>query len=195
MSRPYYREWTNMRHFKGKSFLAPPTVFRADRALYFPNMHGDTLSTDGLIKDTTPVLRGSISIVSIFNARWAENQVDTFTSAEAHPELQAVLREHSADVQMVRINHIENIMWTWLAKLFAPGIRRKLAPEDHKRHFFITKGFEEPLREAIGMLNSKVGYTYLLDRQCRIRWAASANALPEEKSSLVKGVRRLLDER
>jgi ATPase complex subunit ATP10 len=50
------------------------------------------------------------------------------------------------------------------------------------------------MRESIGVLNSKVGYTYLVDHQCRIRWAGSGPAEPGEREGLVKGVQRILSE-
>ena len=45
------------------------------------------------------------------------------------------------------------------------------------------------------MLNSKVGYVYLLDENCRIRWAGSGPAQEEELNALNKGVLKLLEER
>src|SRR4051812_48488948 len=68
ISTPYFREWTNMRHQKGKTFLSNPKLFKADRALYFPNLRGATLASPSQRKgtDTTPVLRDKISVVSMF---------------------------------------------------------------------------------------------------------------------------------
>jgi len=50
------------------------------------------------------------------------------------------------------------------------------------------------MREAIGVGNSRVGYVYLVDGLCRVRWAGSGNAKGREKESLVKGVRKLAEE-
>ena len=43
------------------------------------------------------------------------------------------------------------------------------------------------------MPNPKVGHVYLLDKDCKIRWAGCGDANDEEKESLVKAVRRLID--
>ena len=43
-------------------------------------------------------------------------------------------------------------------------------------------------RENIGLLNDKGGYVYLVDQECKIRWAGSAIAEPKEKESLVVGM-------
>ena len=45
------------------------------------------------------------------------------------------------------------------------------------------------------MMNDKVGYVFLVDEKCRIRWSACADAWPEEKDALLRGLKRLIDER
>lgn len=45
------------------------------------------------------------------------------------------------------------------------------------------------------MINSKVGYVYLLDEKCKVRWAGSSIAEPGELESLNKGVMKLIEER
>jgi hypothetical protein len=34
-SKPYFREWSNLRFAEGKTFVSNPRLFKADRALYF----------------------------------------------------------------------------------------------------------------------------------------------------------------
>ena len=58
----------------------------------------------------------------------------------------------------------------------------------------MRKGVSDYIKESIGLLNGKVGYVYLVDPQCRIRWAASGPSLPDEKEGLVKGLRKLVGE-
>jgi hypothetical protein len=36
----------------------------------------------------------------------------------------------------------------------------------------------------MGMTNSRVGYVYLVDEECRIRWAGCADAMKEESEAL-----------
>ncbi|TVY22134.1 Mitochondrial ATPase complex subunit [Lachnellula hyalina] len=194
VAKPYFREWSNMRFSKGKSFLAPPGLFRAERALFFPNLQGQTLLKDKKIRDTTPVFQDKVSIVSTFNTQWAENQVNTFVSEKENPELQEVVKGSGGVAQMVQINHEPNWMKAMIVKFFMYNLRKQRAPEDWGRYFLVRKGFTEEMREEIGLLNSKVGYTYLLDGNCRIRWAGSGKAEGEEKEGLVKSVRRLVEE-
>ncbi|EGO52951.1 hypothetical protein NEUTE1DRAFT_126363 [Neurospora tetrasperma FGSC 2508] len=196
ISRPYFRDWRNMQFHKGKTFLAPPRLFKADLSLYFPNLHGRTLAKDDAAKvaDTTPLLEGHCSVVTVFSSMWAENQIRTFVSPEANPVLQSVLKQSGGRAQLVQINIEEDAMKAWLVRLFMGSLRKKVDEDDWKRYFLVTKGITDEIRESIGLLNSKVGYTYLVDHNCRIRWAGSGDAEGDEKEGLIKGVQRILDE-
>ncbi|KAK3383375.1 ATP10 protein-domain-containing protein [Lasiosphaeria ovina] len=196
LARPYFRDWSNMQFHKGKTFLAPPRPFKADLSLYFPNLHGRTLSKapGADAADTTPVLEGRASVVTVFSSLWAENQARTFTLPEANPALHAALASAGGRAQLVRVNVEEDVFKAWLVRLFMGSLRRKTAPEDWGRYFLVSRGISNEIRESIGVLNSKVGYTYLVDHECRIRWAGSGNAEPGEREGLVKSLYRLLDE-
>ena len=195
MARPYFRDWTNLQFHKGKTFIAPPRLFRGDLSLYFPNLYGQTLlKSDRSPRDTTPTLQGRISIVSMFSSMWGESQARSFASAESNPELEALLRQHPARAQHVWVNVEEDAMKAWIIRLFAGGLRRRVGEPNWHRYFVVRKGISEEIRESIGYLNSKVGYTYLLDGECRIRWAGSGPSEDHEREGLVKGVQRLLDE-
>src|SRR3954464_4431841 len=110
MATPYFREWSNMRLHKGKSFLAPPGLFKGEHALYFPNLFGLTLLKDKISRDTTPTLEGKISVVSVFSSAWAENQAATFTSEKQHPELGEALRRSGGAAQLIQVNIEENAL-------------------------------------------------------------------------------------
>lgn len=194
ISTPYFREWSNMRHHKGKSFLAPPRLFKSDRALYFPNLNGQTLLKKGGLRDTTPVLEDKVSIVSVFSSAWAENQAATFASEKNNPELHEVVEGSGGAAQIVRINIEENALKAFIIKMFMPSLRRRIGKPNWARYFVVRKGISDEIRHAIGLLNSKVGYTYLLDGDCRIRWAGSGPSVVDEKEGLVRGAKRLIEE-
>ncbi|KAA8567007.1 hypothetical protein EYC84_010094 [Monilinia fructicola] len=176
MAKPYYREWT-------------------DRALYFPNLSGRTLEPDStLYENTTPILEGKVSVVSVFSGAWAENQAATFASEKSNPGLHELVRNNKEAAQMVHINIEENYLKAMLIKLFRSSLRRKLPKWMWKRYFVVQKGLTDEMKDAIGLLNSKVGYTYILDGECKIRWAGSGPAEEYEKDGLVKSVTRLLED-
>lgn len=194
MATPYFREWSNMRHHKGKSFLAPPRLFKSDRALYFPNLQGQTLAKDKGLHDTTPVFSNKVSIVSVFSSAWAERQAASFAGPKENPELHQIVKDSGGIAQMIQINIEENALKAMLIKLFVPNLRRNLAPEDWGNYFVVRRGITTAIRDAIGFLNSKVGYTYLLDGSCRIRWAGSGICEGDETEGLNKGTKKLIDE-
>ncbi|KAK3069229.1 Mitochondrial ATPase complex subunit atp10, partial [Teratosphaeriaceae sp. CCFEE 6253] len=83
----------------------------------------------------------------------------------------------------------------WILRLFAvPSLRLSRSVEEQGRYFMVKRGVTDLMKEAIGMLNDKGGYVYLVDTECRIRWAGSAVAEEKERKSLVEGVKRLVKE-
>jgi ATPase complex subunit ATP10 len=179
---------------KGKSFLAPPGLFKAEKALYFPNFYGQTLLKDQLHRDTTPLLEDKISVVSVFSSAWAENQVATFASQKNNPELHEVVKRSGGLAQIVQINVEENALKAMIVRLFMPSLRKRLGVDNWGRYFLVRKGISDQIRDAVGLLNSKVGYTYLLDGECKIRWAGSGVCEGDEKEGLVKCTRSLVEE-
>ncbi|KAF2745542.1 hypothetical protein M011DRAFT_495676 [Sporormia fimetaria CBS 119925] len=192
-SKNYFRDFKNIRKYRGgKTFIANPKIFKREAALYFPNLHGETLVEDEA--DTTPVLNGKISVVNVYSSRWGEGQVQTFTSKKANPELAQVLADNKDLVQMVDVNIEENTVKVWIVYCFKWWQRRLRAKEDWNKYFVVRKGVSDRIREMIGLLNGRVGYVYLLDDRCKIRWAGSGDAEGSEADDLTKGVRKLIQE-
>ena len=193
-----------MAQFKGKSFIANERLFKEDKALYFPNMWGQTLVTEGDEqhggRDTTPVMQGKTTVVGIQCGQWAENQVKSFLSEKANPELHKIMAESGGLAQRIDINAQSGWAQTMLVRLFKGRIRGLLPEEQWHRYFLVRlardvkTGLSEQVRDAMGFLNSQVGYVYLLDQKCRIRWAGSGDAWDGEIASLNAGVSRLIDQ-
>ena len=183
-----------MRHHRGKLFLSSPKLFKADSALYFPNMQGYTLTNASEMADTTSVFTGKISVVSVFSGLWAENQTKTFAGKVQNPELESILEEmKSQGAQKVWINIEEDWIRAGLVRMFLGNLRRMLRKEEWGRYFVVRRGVDEDSKQDIGMVNRKIGYVYLVDEKCRIRWAGSGEAAPGEQESLLAGVRRLVE--
>lgn len=199
--RPYFQEWKRLEHFKGKSFVGRDRLFRREKALWFPNLWGWTLAWDGAEgRDTTPVLKGKVSLVSVQSGVWAEQQVRTFLGEKENPELQRLIKENSRLVQKVEVNVQDHWFRALLVKLFKNGLRKSRPQSEWGKYFTVRlsrdsgKGLTEDIRDAMGLLNSQVGYVYLLDTECRIRWAGSGHAWEGENHFLNAGLRRLLQE-
>ncbi|KAL6717931.1 Mitochondrial ATPase complex subunit atp10 [Lecanora helva] len=194
VAKPYFRDWTSLRHHKGKLFLSSPKLFKADTALYFPNMQGYTLADPGAVRDTTAVLEGKVSIVSVFSGVWAERQCRSFVGGKGDAGVEDVVERYKEQgVQKVWVNIEEDWMRAGLVRLFLGGIRRGLGRKEWGRYFIVRRGVDEGVKGCIGMVNAKVGGVYLVDERCRIRWAGSGDAVEGEREGLVAGVRRLVE--
>lgn len=93
----------------------------------------------------------------------------------------------------MRVNYEDNATKAWLVKLFMGGLRKRFPEHEWDKYFLVRRGITDHIRECIGLLNTKVGYTYLVDQHCRVRWAASGNSNPEEMEGLNRGLVRLVE--
>ena len=183
-----------MRHHRGKTFLSPPKPFRAESALHFPNMVGYTLAAPSQNTSTTSVLAGKTSIVSVFSGSWAEQQTLTFVGDGENPALAGeVGRLEGEGLQRVWINIEEDWMKAGLIWLFLGSSKRAKSVAEWGRSFVVRRGVGDDVRDSIGMANGKVGYVYLVDASCRIRWAGSGDADAGERERMVAVVRRLVE--
>lgn len=190
----YFRDFKNIRKYRsGKTFMANPRVFKAEAALYFPNLRGETLVASQA--DTTDVLKGKVTVVNVYSSQWGETQARTFTGQKENPELQEILKAHDGVAQMVDINIEENSMKAWIIALFKWQLKAKRRQEEWGRYFVVRKGVSEKIRETIGLLNGRVGYVYIVDEECRIRWAGSGDAEGTEMQDMNKGFRKLVETR
>ena len=78
----------------------------ADLSLYFPNLHGRTLAKTpaAAAADTTPVLEGRASVVSVFSSMWAESQAASFTAPDQNPALHELLGANPGRAQLVHVD-------------------------------------------------------------------------------------------
>lgn len=152
------------------------------------------MKTDKNPRDTTPLLTGKASVICFFSSRWAEQQVATFTSKEENPALHETLAKNPDTTQLVNINYEDNAGKAWLVRFFMGTLRRQFPEKDWDKYFLVRRGLTDDIRESIGLLNSKVGYVFLVDKYCRVRWAGSGTAHPVETEGLAKGLSRIVDE-
>ncbi|KAF1943237.1 hypothetical protein EJ02DRAFT_453535 [Clathrospora elynae] len=189
----YFRDFKNIRKYRsGKTFMANTRIFKKEAALYFPNFHGDTLAGKG--KDTTDVLQGRVSVVNVYSSQWGLTQAETFTGKATNPALRSLLSSNPGVAQMVDVNIEENSLKAWIIALFQWQLKASRSKEDWGKYFIVRKGVSERIRETIGLLNGRVGYIYLVDQDCKIRWAGSGDAEGTEMEDMNKGFARLVAE-
>ena len=201
--RNYYRDIGNVgKIHRGKSIIAPTTPFRSSVAMYFPNLEGQSLAVPWPLseyRDTTPVLKNHVSILALYNNEFASRQCKSFTSAKDNPELHDFLKSYAParDGNLARFVNIQveqERLKAWAVRTFWPLLRKTYPKEEWDTYFLVRSGLSYEIRDAMGMWNSKVGYVYLVDGQCRIRWAGNGDARDHEKTSLVSCLKRLVDE-
>lgn len=197
-----------MNQHQGKTFLAPPRLIRRERAGHFPNLQGYTLDNPGVMADTTDILQGRVSLVSVFSGKWADDQTKTFVTKGDElllpgrrdgdiPGGWEEIEENgkAAPLQRVEVNIEEGRMRAWLVRMSVGGLQRMRPASEWAQYFVVQRGVTTPVREHLGMANGKVGYVYLVDEECRIRWAGCGEATEGERESLAKAARRLVEGR
>lgn len=175
---------------KGKSFVAPQRLIKSEHALWFPNLNGQTLVAAG--KDTTDVLRGRVSLVAVFSGTWAERQVELWGLDEVAGMAREAGRVEDGAVGRIDVNVEENSLRYWIVMMFRGSLRKRMEESRWGRYFIVKKGLDDETRDAMGYHNSKVGYVYLLDEECKIRWAGSGPPIAGERDALIKGVKKLV---
>lgn len=106
------------------------------------------------------------------------------------------------DFQLVQLNLQPNLMKHYLLSLFLSSVRSQV-PEPHQATYLLSKldldspqsGIDSIHREDLNVHNIYAGYTYLVDRDSKIRWAGCGFAQPAERESLVRLTGNLLDSR
>ena len=177
-----------MKYHNGKTFLSPSRLIRYEKALYFPNLHGYTLTNPRELADTTNILRGRLSVVSVCCGKWAGDQTRTFLGDDA-------FRGPKEQVQRVEVNVEEDWLRAWVVRMSVGGLRRERREWEWGRYLVVRRGMDGRVGEDLGMANGKVGYVYLVDEACKIRWAGCGDAADGEKESLMKAVRKLVEGR
>ncbi|KAG5437826.1 hypothetical protein PCANB_000540 [Pneumocystis canis] len=184
ISKSYWSDFQAMKYHQGKTWIAPKYLFRKDKALYIANFHGITLSNE--IADTTSLIKLSpVSLISIFSSNSGEKHIRSFLSHELHSTV--------SDIQFIYINLQENFLKAGLVRMFSAAIRNQILKEQHSKYFFVNK-LPRNVKENMMISNMCVGYVYLVDNQCRIRWAGCGNATNEEKEYLITCSQRLIKE-
>ncbi|CCJ29634.1 unnamed protein product [Pneumocystis jirovecii] len=181
ISKSYWDDIQAMKYYQGKvRWIAPK-----NKALYVANFYGTTLSNT--LGNTVSLIESSpVSLLSVFSSSSGEEHVKSFLSDE--------LRLAVPDMQYIYVNFQESLLKAFLVRIFSAAIRKQVLKEHHVNKYFFVNKLPRDVKENMKILNMCVGYVYLVDSQCRIRWAGCGNAIEEEKKYLVKCSQRLVEE-
>ncbi|ORY78948.1 ATP10 protein-domain-containing protein [Protomyces lactucae-debilis] len=158
----YWRDFHAMRQAGGKQWTAPRLLFRQDKALYFPNVKGNLLSSGKEVElrvllEEAQTAGSKAFLVRCFSATSGEEQVRGLGEA--------------LGVATIDLNMQTNAQ--------------------QARYLIMDGGYASQLR-YIGAVNAYVGYTYLLDLDGKIRWASSGALTETEQASLAKVASKLV---
>ncbi len=178
-------------------WVAPTQPFQARVSKYFPNVQGYTHADQWNYVDTTKMLKGKISVVCFVREQWAGRQVDSFVGEKENPELARLIDQDWGGVGLQRIwlNYEDEWMKKVIIYLFFRYGKKK-AGKDAAKSLIVNRGIDrEFVENEMGVKNLRVGHVFLVDALCRIRWVGNGDAYEEEKASIVKVTKRLVQER
>ncbi len=124
------------------------------------------------------LMQGNISLLCILTSKVSEEHTQSFYQPAldlyaSHPRF-----------RFVQINLQENKLKAYLLSLFLSSLRAQIPSPWHETYLLSSQSLELE-REPLGLHNKHVGYTYLIDEQCRIRWAGCGFAEPAEANALI----------
>lgn len=188
---------------KGRLFESPPSYFRADKALYFPNIRGKTLT--GKRMDLLDIIdKSKITILRVYSTDAGfemtndyfkvPNSQDNYLSETGN----RVFEQEFPNAQIVEIILSENISKHLVHTFVTPAKVAKTRPAcQHERYLIAMRdtALSRNDREKLLLTNGYSGYVYVLDSNYKIRWAGSGWPVENEVTTLWKSVRHLLKEK
>lgn len=172
LAKSSYSSIYQFRDTGGKFFRSAPALFAAEEALYMPNFCGQDLS--GQKTTLVDLIAQQVCLVRIFTTMVAEKQTSTFLDN---------INLTESNLRLVDVNVPTNWLNEKLLKWNAGRIRRSLK-NDHHYYMISRRGVTPEVRRLIWAENVLGGYLYVVDKQGKIRWAASGTASANELSTL-----------
>ncbi|KAI8647947.1 ATP10 protein-domain-containing protein [Parasitella parasitica] len=185
-TRSYFADVHEMRQHGGKMYFASSQLLKPEKAGYMPNFEAQDLSRQKI--NTTEKLLGKITLMTFVYAKFGEPHVNTFIQ----PFLEK-FKDHK-DIQVVEVNVQENMLKQLLLKAFIPSIRKNLPIERKDNYCLILKDISRT-RKCLDMTNQYIGYSFLVDENCKIRWTAHGEATSEEVGNMLAMTDYLYDKK
>ncbi|KAJ9055840.1 Mitochondrial ATPase complex subunit atp10 [Entomophthora muscae] len=190
---PVYQDFHDIRATSGKLFEAIESEVPEQSALYMPNMKVKPLSPHlDKFKDSPKSgvelmdqLQGKLTLVVFYLSQYGESQCRSFVSP-----FQELIDKRIPNLQLIEINVAEKFFNSLIVRLFASRIRGQLS-EPKQANYYLKYGSLEEIREKLAMVNSMMGYVFLVDKNLKVRWYANGEATQTELESMKAIVARL----
>ncbi|KAG0169262.1 Mitochondrial ATPase complex subunit atp10 [Apophysomyces sp. BC1034] len=193
-TKSYFADVHEMRQHGGKMYHASNKLIKAEKACYMPDFEGSNLSKKNI--HTTDLLHGKISLMSFVYSKSGEPHVNSFIE----PFMKRFAKNEQAQLveasftPTIHLNVQENFLKQLLLKAFVPTIRNNLAEERKENYVLLLKDISRT-RKLLDMTNQYIGYVYLVDENCKIRWTAHGEATPEELANMLAMTDYLIEKR
>ncbi|KAF9578520.1 Mitochondrial ATPase complex subunit atp10 [Lunasporangiospora selenospora] len=183
----YFREFTELQKTGSKLWKGTPSMIAADKSLYMPNIIGTSLKTSESV-ELVDLLKGKTSLVAISGTKFGEDHIETFMT----PFLKhwPAAASQTSNVQLVELNIQENPLKAGLVRMMVPFVRKNIPEERHANYVLHYKSIKH-LREPLSMQNSYLGYVFLVDSNCKIRWGANGNGTEAEIKTFMESVQKM----
>ncbi|KAF9278778.1 Mitochondrial ATPase complex subunit atp10 [Mortierella alpina] len=182
----YFAEFSELSRSGSKLWKATASMVNADKALYMPNIIGTSLKTSEPV-ELVDILKGKISLIAISGTRFGEEQIETFMTPFLE---QWPMSAKDSKVQLVELNIQENPLKAGLVRMMVPFVKKTIPENRHANYILHYKSIKH-LRDPLSMQNSYLGYVFLVDSNCKIRWGAHGAGTEEEIKTLLDSVQRL----
>lgn len=184
----YFAEFSELSKTGSKLWKATSNMINADKALYMPNIIGTSLKTSESV-ELVDLLRGKISLVAISGTRFGEEHTESYMTPflKRWPMTAA---NNSSKVQLVELNIQENPLKAGLVRMMVPFVKKTIPEERHANYVLHYKSIKH-LKDPLSMQNSYLGYVFLVDSNCKIRWGAHGPATEAEVKTLLESVQKL----
>lgn len=184
---PFY-ESKSFANTEGKIFSPPVSYFKRDKAKYFPNFTGYTLSNHK--ESLYDILKGKVTILRIFSTISGENCTNTYVEKHLSKDGYEEFLQKYPHAQIVDLNIPQSWIKGMFVKLAKSNLRNIVAPARHDKYFILPNSmFSVDVKKTLKCDNMCSGYLYVLDDEGRIRWATSGYADNEEEAVLWKTVK------
>ncbi|KAF9911799.1 Mitochondrial ATPase complex subunit atp10 [Linnemannia zychae] len=185
----YFAEFSELSKTGSKLWKATPSMINADKALYMPNIIGTSLKTSESV-ELVDLLRGKISLVAISGTRFGEEHIESYMTPFLKRWPMTAAPGSSSKVQLVELNIQENPLKAGLVRMMVPFVKKTIPEERHANYVLHYKSIKH-LKDPLSMQNSYLGYVFLVDGNCKIRWGAHGPASEAEVKTLLESVQKL----
>ena len=186
---------------KGRAYDADKKLLPIEGALVFPNVQGFTLTErevsvpDNILFavshstiTTTTTSSSSSSSKASTSSQWGEIKLVAFSFKQygfdllrswTAPFMQEFGGGKFSQIPVIEICWIEYSFLSMVRKMFAEELKKKVLLDQHDLTV-LTFGNIMEFASALLLPNKYTGYVFLLDKENRVRWRGSGEALPDE---------------